>query len=69
MPDLAELKRLVDSTVEATVRRTVERRDGFSSVAVRGRHEPTVAGCVRQATADIRFEPQASRTFSEEYMP
>lgn len=48
---------------------TAEGRDGFSAVAVRGRHDPKVAGCVRQATEDLRFEPQASRTFTEEYMP
>ena len=48
---------------------TAEGSDGFSSVAVRGRHKPNVASCVHQATADLRFESQASRTFTEEYMP
>jgi serine/threonine protein kinase len=43
--------------------------DRFASVAVSGLADPDLTGCVREATATIRFQPEAAQTFTEEYEP
>ncbi len=49
---------------------TAEHSDKFADVAVHSRTDPAVDRCVRDAAADLRFQPLASsQRFTEEYIP
>lgn len=48
---------------------TLEKRDTFGSVAVSGTTHPDLDRCVREATADMHFQPRHAETFSKEYIP
>ncbi len=48
---------------------TLEKRDTFGSVAVSGTTNPDLDRCVREATADMHFQPRHAETFSKEYIP
>ena len=48
---------------------TLEKRDTFGSVAVSGTTHPDLDRCVREATADMHFQPRYAETFSKEYIP
>lgn len=43
--------------------------DDFASVTVDGKTTPAVERCVRDATANLRFQPQGPQSFTEEYTP
>jgi len=43
--------------------------DHFASVVVSGLADPDLTGCIREATATIRFQPEEAQTFTEEYEP
>jgi hypothetical protein len=48
---------------------TAAGRETFDAVSVSGLTSPTVDGCIRDATAGVRFQPQDAEIFTREYMP
>jgi serine/threonine protein kinase len=48
---------------------TAAGRETFDAVSVSGLTSPTVDGCIRDATAGVRFQPQGAEIFTREYMP
>jgi serine/threonine protein kinase len=46
-----------------------EGSDTFDSVVVSGLTSSALDHCVREATADLHFQPQSSETFNKEYTP
>jgi serine/threonine protein kinase len=48
---------------------TLEKRDTFGSVAVSGSTNADLDRCVRDATADMHFQPRHAETFTKEYSP
>ena len=48
---------------------TLDQGDTFGRVAVVGNTHADLDRCVREATADLRFEPRHAETFTKEYSP
>jgi serine/threonine-protein kinase len=48
---------------------TAAGRETFDAVSVSGLTSPTVDGCIRDATAGVRFQPQGAEIFTREFMP